>query len=436
MDELRRRLEEARPSNWQNWPTLRSLWPWFAALGVVLLLAIPWGIRAEERSLDAASREVLSDAGIMIEDITFTGRRATIVANLTMAEQNAAITALAEMGGVAKVTWVEGTGQFVTPVATTTTTTTTTKPPEPSSQLTISVKDGRITLRGIVPAARTIKDLGDAATEVWGDDVANQLFVDESVLAFPWLVTADDAIPVLTRLIDAQLTLDSEGATITGGAIDESAAAGAIELLAGSLGPDVAIDNKISVTPLQLPQIQILSPGDGTANLEGIVANNAVRRAIVREVGRTDAKVDIANEITIGTTTADLYLLRRVPEVVAAMNAADEWTLLFDGESLGGSMVGGRTFVKDRVKLSAPVNELLEVLGRFLHLDPQLSIEVEIHAEPRESGDVDTADLAKRRAEAVAARLIRLGIDPDRISSTNAAGTGELLRFQLVPTDQ
>jgi osmotically-inducible protein OsmY len=398
------------------------------------MLAIPWGIRAEERSLDAASREVLADAGIMIEDVSFTGRRATIVADLSPKEQNIAINALAAMGGVAGVTWQPGTGRFVAPV-TTTSTSTTTRAPEPGARITVSVKEGQITLRGVVPAAMTIKDVGDAAADVWGRDVVNQLFVDEAVLAHPWLLTVDDAIDVLPMLIDPQLTLDTEGATITGGAIDEDRLEDSMERLATALGSDVAIDNKVTITPLLLPRIQILSPGDGTVALEGTVANTDVRKAIVREVGKASPEVEITNDITIGTTTADVYLLRRVPEVVATLAAADQWRLLFDGESLGGAVVGGRAFVKNRVKLSAPVNELLEVLGRFLHLDPHLEIEIEIHAEPRE-GDIDATDLAKRRAEEVEAALIRLGIDPHRISATNAAGAGELLRFQLIPADQ
>lgn len=434
MDELRRRLDAWRPSNWEIWPTLRGLWPWFAALGAVLMLAIPWGIRAEERSLEAASSEALADAEIMVEDIRFTGRRATIVADLSTNEQNAAVNVLAEMGGVANVTWEQGTGLFTSPVPTTSTSTTT-KAPEPGARLTATVKDGRITLRGVVPAARTIKDIGDAAGDVWGRDVVNQLFVDDSIVAHPWLATIDDAIPVLTMLIDPQLTLDAEGATITGGAIDETNLEDALERLASALGPDVAIDNKVSVTPLLLPRLQILSPGDGTVTLEGTVANTDVRKAIVREVAKTGTELEVTNEIMIDATTADVYLLRQIPEIVAAMDTADQFTLIFDGESLGGSVVGGKAFIEDRIKLSAPTNDLLELLGRFLHLDPHLNIEIEIHAEPRE-GNTDATDLAKRRADAVAARMIRLGIDPHRISASNAAGAGELLRFLLVPADQ
>ena len=73
MSEWRDRLARARPSNWASWPTLRRLWPWFAALGAIVLMAIPWGIRAEERSLEASSRQTLAEAGILVEDITFNG---------------------------------------------------------------------------------------------------------------------------------------------------------------------------------------------------------------------------------------------------------------------------------------------------------------------------------------------------------------------------
>ena len=434
MSEWRDRLARARPSNWASWPTLRRLWPWFAALGAIVLMAIPWGIRAEERSLEASSRQTLAEAGILVEDITFNGRQATIVADLSTNDQIAAVSALAKMGGVAQVSWEEGSGLFaqVTP---TLAPTTSTVAPEPGAELTASVKEGRITLRGIVPAARIIKDVNDAAVDLWGSDVVNQLFVDDTVVAYPWLGEADSAVAGLTMLIDPQLTLDAEGATITGGATDQANLDAAIGRLAATLGPQVAINNKVTVTPLDLPNFEIISPGDGTVTLQGTVANLDVRRAIVLEVLKTGEDLEITNQIRLSDRTADVYLLRRIPEVVASLGAADQWTLRFDGASLEGSAVGGSAFNGNRIKPTAQLADLAGLLGAFLQADPRLVAEIEVHADPRDGG-VDPVTLASQRAEAIAAHLVRLGVEPDRVSASNGAGDGEILRFQLVPADQ
>ncbi len=434
MEEIRKRLEEARPRNWESWPALRKQWPWFAALGAIILLAIPWGIRAEERSLESATREALVDAGYQVEDVTFTGRQATIVSNLTTAQQNGAVNALAAMGGVAKVTWVEGSGIVVAtttpPVASTTTVS-----PEPGAVLTLTVREGRLALRGTVPVAGTIRSVADVAENLWGDNVVNQIEVDGSVLAHSWLRDAADVVPVLTMLVDAQLTLDKDGATLTGGAVDEATADAAVARLTEALGTDVTIDNKVVVSPLELPQFQIISPGDGTVSLEGIVASVEVRKPIVQAIARGGEELEVSGKIRLNENTADTHMLRRVPEVVTALSTGDQWTLRSDGSAIGGTIAGGKAFTGNKIKPTSQVADLAALLAGFLEADTNLTISIEVHAEERE-GNVDSDELAQDRAEAMAAHLVRLGIDPSRVSATAAAGEGELLRFQLTPADQ
>ncbi len=435
MDELRRRLEEAHPRNWETWPALRKQWPWFAALGAIMLLAIPWGIRAEERSLEDASREALTDAGYAIESITFTGRQATIVSNLNSTDQVGAVTALAEMGGVAKVTWAEGSNPVVVATTLPPTSTTATTLPTDGAAVTLTVRDGRIALRGTVPDAGTIREVGDVAADLWGADVVNRLTVDSSKAAYPWVEGTADALASLTMLIDPQLTLDHEGATLTGAATDEATVDQAVQALENSLGSDISIDNKVTITPLDSPQIEILSLGDGTVALEGTVANLDVRRPIVQAAIRGGEELEIANKVRLAEGTADTYVPRRLPDVVTALSNAEQWTLRYDGESLGGGASGGTIFTGNRIKPTAQAADLIALLGGFLEADPSLSIAIEVHADQRE-GDVDEIELAQKRADAIASQLIRLGIDPRRISATSAAGDGELLRFQLTPADK
>ncbi|MCP3973571.1 MAG: hypothetical protein GY720_03665 [bacterium] len=434
MEEIRQRLEEARPRNWESWPALRKQWPWFVALGAIILLAIPWGIRAEERSLESASREALTDAGYRIEEITFTGRQATIVSNLSTNEQNGAVNALAAMGGVAKVTWVEGSGNIVSPTTPPVASTTTT-PPEPGAVLTMTVRAGRLALRGTVPAAGTIRALADASEDFWGDNVGNQIGVDGSVVAHSWLGDAPGTVPILTMLIDAHLTLDADGATLTGGAVDEAAADAAVARLAEALGPDVAIKNNVVVSPLELPHFQIISPGDSTVSIEGTVANADVRKPIALAVVRGGEELEVTGKLQLSEGTADTYMLWRVPEIVTVLSSGEQWTLRSDGTGIGGNMSGGKAFTGNKLKPTAQVAELATVLVAFLEADPNLNISIEVHAEERE-GSVDPDELAQGRAEAIGAHLVRLGIDPSRVSAGAAAGEGELLRFQLTPADQ
>lgn len=434
MEEIRQRLEDARPRNWESWPALRKQWPWFAALGAIILLAIPWGIRAEERSLESASRGTLTEAGYEVEEITFTGRQATIVSNLTASEQNGAVNALAAMGGVAKVTWVEGSGAIVSPT-TPPVASTTTAPPEPSAVLTMTVRDGRLALRGTVPAAGTIRALADTGEDFWGDDVGNQIEVDGSVLAHSWLAHAASAVPILTMLVDAQLTLDADGATLTGGAVDEATADAAMARLAEALGPDVAIKNNVVVSPWDLPHFQIISPGDGTVSIEGTVANVDVRKPIALAIARGGEELEVTGKIRLNENTADTYILRRIPEIINVLSSGEQWTLRSDGTGIGGSMSGGKAFTGNKLKPTAQVAELATLLASFLEADANLNIVIEVHAEERE-GDVDPAELAQGRAETIEVYLIRLGIDPSRVSAGAAAGDGELLRFQLTPADQ
>lgn len=434
MDELRDRLRTARPSNWEHWPTVRELWPWFTALAIVALIAIPWGIRAEERNLEAASRNALTEAGIAFANIEFTGRQATIVADLPTDQQNAAVEILAAMGGVSRVDWKESSGTVASP-STTTTAPTTTMAPGPGAELFATVNSGTITLRGTVPSARTVKEVNDAASAIWGSAVVNQMMPDGTVLAHPWLVDVGEAVAALATLIDPHLVLDHEGASITGQAINQSVLDQTIERLAEVLGDDVPLNSKVSVTTLDLPTVLLLSPGDGTAEMSGTLPNPQIRRAVAVSVAGTGEELELVNTMRVSETTADVYLLHQIPDLISALAPANQWVLQFDGESLGGAVVGGKAFTGNRIKPTVAMADILEILVSYLNADPHLILTLDVHAEPR-NDQADLDDLAAERAEAIADHLVRLGIEPDRVIATTMSGEGEVLRFRLIPAEK
>ena len=433
MEDFLERLHSARPSNWEIWPAMRSQWRWFAALGAILLIAIPWGIRAQERSLEDAARDALVEAAIPVESVRFTGRNATITADLDQPTQEQANTIVASLNGVAGIQWQPGSGILLVQPGPGATSTTTTVAPDPGAELVIAVKGGKVSLRGVVPTAETIKTLGDGAADLWGHEVTNQIFVDDMVLAFPWLATADDALAVLPTLIDAQLTLDRHGAIVTGIAISQESADAAADRLEEALGPDVPLDNKLTVTPLELPNIEIVF-SDGTAKLSGTVGSKATKQAIAAAVRSTDDDLELNNELVVTPATADVFAVYRLPELVSRLGAAPEWTLRLDGSAIVGSAAGGKLYPGKRVRPGPQVAGVAEVLAGFLSADGSLELSIEVESAAKAT-DNEVASLAQPRASALAAHMVRLGIDPDRIQAAGQDGDREVLRFTLTSAD-
>ena len=434
MEEFLDKLHDARPSNWEIWPALRAQWRWFAALAAILLVAIPWGIRAQERSLESATRDALIEAEIAVEDVSFTGRSATITADLDETTQEQATAIVAAVNGVAGVEWQTGSGILIAQPGTGSSPTTSTAAPDPGAELVIAVKGGKVSLRGVVPTAETIKTLGDAASDLWGHGVANQIFVDDMVLAYPWLASVDDALAVLPTLIDAQLTLDRQGAIVTGIALSEEAATAAAGRLEEALGPDVPLDNKLTVTPLELPSIEIVF-SEGAATITGTVGSKSTKQAVAAAVRATKDGVELDNDMVVSPGTADVFVVHRIPELVGRLGAAPEWTLRLEGTTVEGSAAGGKLYPGKRVKPGPQVAGVADVLAGFLSADATLELTIEVQAPSTKAKDGDSGNLAKPRASALAAHMVRLGIDPSRIQTTAEVGERELLRFTITSAD-
>ena len=187
-----------RAKAWMGHPVLDNHKWHFLALGLVLVVAVPWGLRAEEHALEDSTVQALSAAGIAVADVSFNGRDAVISApasSLTNIE--------AALGGVTGVrnikllatelpafltpstpTPVASATTMTTTRAPATTTTSTTVPPRASLVITVG---NSVKISGTLPDAATIATLTRGAEFLYGSLMTNDLLADGAVPTPVWL---------------------------------------------------------------------------------------------------------------------------------------------------------------------------------------------------------------------------------------------------------
>ena len=394
------------------WPVVKKL-RWFVAAWVVLVLvAIPWSIRAQERSLESASRAALEDVGIAIDDVAFSGRSGVVTGSLTSAQRSRAELALAGIDGIRALDWRIGT-PTETPSIITTTTTTTTAPVGAGAVVELKVRAGRIVVRGVLPDATSVAAVGSVAERLYGPGIGNGLTVDD-VWAPAWFAAAPDLVAALPIAGDVDIVLDVEGVRVVGNVPSVEADRALRAAVAAAVGTAVTVDFSIDVADGALPTLEITVADDGTT----IVTGSVPRRKLADEIGAAVSAIsdgaEVANEISVDKDLADVYLMARVPQLVARVDVADEWTLTYNGGQLSGLVAGEGLFRGRQADPTARVESLLEELATLLIGNPTLVIEVETTTQAADDPDANT-ELARRRGFSVFNVLVRAGIDPDRI---------------------
>jgi hypothetical protein len=430
--------DQLNPANWAIYPTLRSLWPWFAGFGALLLVAIPWGIRAQERGLEQAARVALAEAHIPVENIVFSGRNATVYADFNVTMQRRTEAALADVSGIRNVAFAESdvplvpvTSTSTTSAPTTTATTTTTPVGEPAG-LTLTVSGGRVVLQGALPDARTVASISRVATALYEPSVTNELVADPSLGRPLWLNEAPEAAAVLPMITDGALVLGNDGAYLTGTVFSDEQGAAVQTALQRALGPDIPVHVTLTVLDQNAPALEIVYSGDGSIVVRGTVANKDVKKVILSAV--KTAGHDVTNELVVGKNTADVYAVRRVPFLVKRLNGAAQWALRFDGTALSGAVAGGDKFDGDKTAPTGQLGDLLVALGSMVEGNTTYELTLEVHSTAA-SGAQANRDLSRERLGEAVVYLVRAGTDPNRMATDLASGDGELLRFRIGPVD-
>ena len=416
------------------WPNMKKL-RWFIAAWVVLVMvAVPWSVRGQERSLEDASRDALAASGVVVEDVAFTGRNAVVVAALTPADQARAEAALADIEGIGNVEWRVTTPPVTTTTTTVPPTTTTTLPEGDAAALELKVQSGRIVLRGTLPDAKSIAAIGSSAEMLYGPGSGNGAVVGD-VWSPPWVPVAADVVALLPMLGDAEVILDGTSAYVVGVAATEAAAESFRSAFEDLLGPDVSVSVDLAVAAGDLPEVTVAASADGVVSVSGTVARKKLLEEIVAAATALTDGGEIVNELSVSKSRAEVHVANRIPMLIARMGVAAEWSLVYEDGELVGTWVGEGSFRGKQPDGSVRLDNLLDEIGALLVGNPDLVIEVEVSTAIFDTVEANV-ELARRRGFATLNALVRRGVDPERITNAVGDAEGEVLRFVVANAER
>jgi flagellar motor protein MotB len=412
----------------------------FLALAVVVLVAVPWGLRAEEHSLEDSSVQALAEASIAVTDISFNGRDAIVSA--PSASTDAIEDALADLTGVRSVAVIDtalpahvaSAGPLPTTPPTvppqTTTTTTTTLPPSPS--LVIEVGNS-VRIAGSLPDAITVATLSDVAEFMYGGLVDNELLVDSALREPVWLEAADDVLRTATWLSKGSIELDGDMAVVLGTAPTPELAEAIVAVIQSKLGADVPLTHDVTSEAGASASFEIVA-GRDTVEVRGTLPDQRTIQRIASSVAAVREEAEVTNESVLGEGTPSSYLTLRTPYMIRLLGTADEFTYRYEGNDIRGSVVGEAFFAGSDNDTTASLHLLVEALASTLIADPDLVATIEVHSSSEETAAANL-ELSAKRAHGVLLKLIRAGIDPARVNVAAGDGLGELLRFSLTTAE-
>lgn len=436
---IRRALRRVRSG--LGHPVIENHKWYLLALVVLVLVAVPWGLRAEEHSLEDASVQALADAGVAVADISFNGRNALVTAPAGSA--TTVETVLSGVSGVRKVSIREGdvpdyadkgspTPVTSPPTSPPPTVTTTTIAAPPQTGLLIEV-GGMLKLSGTLPDAITVATLGRSATFLYGGLVDNQLLVDSSLPEPVWLEAADDVLRLAPWLSNGEIRLDGASVTVTGTAAGDDLAAALVAKLQATIGPDVPLEHDLSEPAGPLPTLEIVATAD-SVELRGTVPNRATLERIGTSLGAVREDVTVSNELVVGQGTPPTYLTLRTPYMIRVLGMADDFAYRYEGNDVRGAVVGTAFFQPDNDDATRSMNLLVDALAATMLADPDLVATIEIHSSSAQ-GDAANLELSRQRAQMTLLKFVRAGVDPIRIHVAPGDGSGELLRFTLTSAE-
>ncbi len=431
-----------RTKAWLGHPIVEHHKWYFLALAVVVLVAVPWGLRAEEHALEDASVLALAEAGIPVADISFNGRNAVVTAPADSAD--AIATVLSDVSGVRKVSVTDGdlpqystasdptptTAPPTTPPTTAVTTTSSAAPQE--AGLVIEV-GGVLRLSGTLPDAITVATLGRSASFLYGGLVDNQLLVDGTLDEPVWLEAADDVLRLAPWLSSGAITLGTDTVGVTGTTAGDDLATELAIAMQATIGPDVPLEHDLTGPTGPLPTFEIVATAD-SVELRGTVPNRATLERIGTAVDAVRNEATISNELVIGQGTPPTYLTIRTPYMIRLLGMADDFAYRYEGNDVRGAVVGAAFFRPGNDDATRSMNLLVDALAAAMLADPDLTASIEIHSSSADDAAANL-ELSRQRAQMTLLKFVRAGIDPTRIQVAPGDGAGELLRFTLASAE-
>lgn len=392
----------------------------------------------------------LDEAGIEYESVTFDGRDGRLVIIGSDADATRAAALVGDIDGVRSVEWASTAGgdsatgatsppttstaattaplpatttsTTEAPAATSTTTTSTTlAAPSDVASLVADLRDGRLSLEGVLPDATALAGLTETADLIYAPLLDINVELDNSVPPASWMPAAARAVSVLPIIGNGRLELTGDEARLTGTALDAVKVAQIEGALAAILGAGVTLDTDVEVTGQSPPRFEAQASPDGTIALSGEMPDDEVIAGILGAAVAAYGQGNVTNEMVVGSNTGRNFSVFRVPLIFPLFRQIPQWELTIIDDAISGNLRGGATYPVGSAEVTPELEALLQVGAGILLRNPTLSMVIEGHTDSTGSNELNQR-LSEARAENAAAFLVDLGIDPARLE---AVGFGE-----------
>jgi len=394
---------------------------WLAALVglwlALVIVAVFVGVANERDALSTNATAALAGAGIDAA-VAVDGRDVTV--DVTPGDQPAVLAALAGVRGIRTVDFHVVRLPEPPAAPAPSTTTSSSVPAAPPPRLVATLHEGTIHLAGLLPSPEIVASIDSVARLIYAPLVDGLPTVGETA-AGSWFGGAARAVAVLPIVPEAELVVTGEHAVLRGSAPTAARRAKLAAAVAAALGPEVELEDRVTMNGLRPPTFHAEAPGDGTFTISGTVPSRDIAAALHDAAARAFGEGRVVDRIVIDRAVDASFSLYRLPFVIPQLAAIPQWTLDIDDDVITGSLRGGATFPSGSAELSPQLRGLLDVAAGILARNPTLGIVIAGHTDSIGSKAANQA-LSERRAGNAKAYLVAAGIDERRIM---AVGYGE-----------
>ncbi len=423
------------------------------ALGALILAAVSWGVRNEERDLTGRAEAVLAGTDL---DVEFEGRYAVLagfVSNQLALDEAAA--SVEELRGVHSINTdavliaTEAVDNGAGPGV---------------AHVDAVVRADAITLSGVVPDQAAVDAIVAAAEERFGaDSVINELLVNPDVSAPEWLATVPGVLRVMDGFTEGGVGFSGTEVLIAGIVDSAPARANLVDAVTAAVGDTATVEYQLLVVVVDPPTLGAVFD-QGTLTLRGLLPDESLVDDIAAAAEASFGAANVDDRLTAGDSVGSPPYLESIPGIFADLAQLDAWTItlqddvitiwgrgsaeavstadaalaglvaedlevivdLEDNNSSIASFLtellsGSSNFETGSAVLSAEAKDLLDVAIDVLLDNPNAELVVEGHTDNVGDAQFNLA-LSEARAQAVVDYLVAGGVSADRLS---AIGFGE-----------
>lgn len=291
-----------------------------------------------------------------------------------------------------------------------------------SARLNIDAQpgNGMFVLSGRVPDEETAAAVIQAAETSYNPFVENELEVDPSLDAAPWLAAAPNVVGVLPSVTDGNIMVADEKIMLSARSPNPEYLAslqGALEILGGGL-PVEMVDTKI--TELEPPLFSV-AVEDGKMTLSGYVPSEEVIELLAGGAAAAYGPENVTNELTVDSSTYRSFWMQTIPGIFQLFRAFPTYSFTVDQGQFSGTLNEGVNFAANSTEINETAAQALDIGVAILARDITIGMKIIGHTDSVGRDDYNQ-QLSLARAQSVVEYFEAAGIDPARLV---AEGAGE-----------